>query len=182
MNGTEILLTLINDLLDMSRIQAGKFSLNPQPVRLKELARAAMTHLTGLAEQKRQGLYLDAEDDLPVVKADQQRVSQVILNLVGNAIKFTPEGGRIDVRLRHAPDGVRVEVKDNGIGIARADQLRLFHPFTQVDSSSTRAKGGTGLGLSISKALIEAHGGAIGVESAPGAGSTFWFTLPADQG
>jgi signal transduction histidine kinase len=108
------------------------------------------------------------------------RVRQVLTNLVGNAIKFTPEGGAINVRVRPDGDGVRVEVIDTGVGITPADQRKLFNPFTQLDMSATRQAGGTGLGLSISKALVEAHGGQIGVESAPGAGSRFWFTLPRD--
>jgi signal transduction histidine kinase len=97
---------------------------------------------------------------------------------VGNAIKFTPEGGTIRVRTSLDGEGLRIEVIDTGIGISSVDMERLFQPFTQVDASNTRAAGGTGLGLSIAKALVEAHGGAIGVESEPGQGSTFWFTLP----
>ncbi|MFN3432635.1 MAG: ATP-binding protein, partial [Candidatus Sericytochromatia bacterium] len=108
---------------------------------------------------------------------------QVLINLVGNAIKFTPDGGAIRVSARvDEGDGarpcLRVAVIDTGIGISPADQARLFQPFTQLDDSNTRAVGGTGLGLSIAKALVEAHGGRIGVESEPGRGSTFWFTLP----
>jgi PAS domain S-box-containing protein len=176
--GTEILLALINDLLDLSRIQAGKFSLDPMPMALGPVLQGVVTYLGGLAGRKGVALELDVEAELPDVQADSQRVAQVLSNLVGNAIKFTPEGGRIGVTARVQEAYVRVEVADTGIGIA-ADQLgKLFQPFTQVDSSPTRAAGGAGLGLSIAKALVEAHGGGIGVETEPGRGSTFWFTLP----
>ena len=111
---------------------------------------------------------------------DPRRIEQVLTNLVANAVKFTPAGGRIAVRVH--PDGafMRTEVTDTGVGIGPEDQARLFQPFTQLDMSGTRKVGGTGLGLSISKAIIEGHGGAIGVVSTPGAGSTFWFTLPLE--
>jgi hypothetical protein len=180
LNGTEILLSLINDLLDMSRIQAGKFTLSPECVHVAEVTHGTLVHLTALARLKDQALMLDIEDNLPTIEADEQRIGQVILNLVGNAIKFTPKGGRIDVSIRRQGDQLRFEVTDNGIGIRAQDQARLFQPFSQVDGSSTREKGGTGLGLSIAKALVEAHGGQIGVVSEPGKGSTFWFTLPLD--
>jgi two-component system phosphate regulon sensor histidine kinase PhoR len=115
---------------------------------------------------------------LPPLTADPLRVIQVLTNLVGNAVKFTPAGGRVTVRARRLDGHIRCEVADTGCGIAPADQPRLFQRFSQLDMSNTREAGGIGLGLSIVKAIVDAHGGEVGVESVPGAGSTFWFTLP----
>jgi PAS domain S-box-containing protein len=178
LNGADVLLALVNDLLDMSRIQAGKFTLSPAPVAIGPLVDEVVTSLAPLAEQKRQRVVVDLPADLPDVMADRQRLAQVLVNLVGNAIKFTPPGGAITVRGCLEPGWLRIEVADTGPGIADDDVPKLFHRFTQLDMSATRKAGGTGLGLSISKALVEAHGGAIGVESQPGHGATFWFTLP----
>lgn len=176
--GAESLLLLVNDLLDMSRIQAGKFSLERDPMHLAPVAREVCERLGVLAEQKGLTLLNEVPSTLPKVLADSQRIGQVLSNLVGNAIKFTPAGGRIWVRACVAAQALRVEVVDTGMGIAPSDHAKLFRPFTQLDMSSTRQAGGTGLGLSISKVLVEAHGGKIGVDSEPGQGSTFWFTLP----
>ncbi|MNS29823.1 Alkaline phosphatase synthesis sensor protein PhoR [compost metagenome] len=116
--------------------------------------------------------------ELPALSGDPQRLTQVLLNLVGNAIKFTPEGGRIAVTLDRDEGHLAIRVTDTGIGIAEADLPRLFKPFSQLDVGNTRSTTGTGLGLSIAKALVEAHSGQIGVESEPGRGSTFWVRLP----
>jgi PAS domain S-box-containing protein len=178
LSGTDHLLELITDLLDMTRIRAGKFALSPAPMAPLPVARAALEGLVPLATAKAQRLLLDAPDDLPVLIADEARVRQVLTNLVANAIKFAHAPGDITVRIACQGGLVRCEVADRGPGIAAADLARLFQPFTQLDMSATRSASGTGLGLSIAKALVEAHGGAIGVESQPGAGSTFWFTLP----
>src|SRR5262249_44405546 len=137
-------------------------------------------NLRPLAARKELALSCDLPDDLPELTADPQRVAQVLTNLLNNAIKFTPEGGRIAVRARREAGAVRGGGSDTGIGIVAAGPPHLFQPFPQVDMSPTRGFGGTGLGLSISKALVEAHGGVIGVSSEPGRGSTFWFTLPLD--
>ena len=180
--GTEMLLALINDLLDMSRIQAGKFRLEPEPLSLGGPIREALSTVSALVEQKGLRLSSDVPDGLPVVEGDPQRLSQVVLNLVGNAIKFTPRGGAVAVRACAADGGVRVEVSDTGPGIAAELRARLFEPFFQADGASTRPAAGTGLGLAIARALVEAHGGVIDVDSTPGVGSTFWFELPAAQG
>ncbi len=178
LKGSDVLLTLIDDLLDMSRIQAGKFHLSPRPLDLGALVIEVCDSLRPLAEQKSLRFGCPEMDAVPTIQADPQRVRQVMVNLVNNAIKFTPEGGAIDVRLRPCGDVVLCEVEDTGIGIAESDIAKLFIPFTQLDMSNTRRAGGTGLGLSITKSLIDAHGGRIGVRSEPGVGSTFWFELP----
>ncbi|HEY9723043.1 MAG TPA: ATP-binding protein [Oscillatoriaceae cyanobacterium] len=180
LDGGEILLALIEDLLDMSRIQAGKFSLSKLPCDVEHVAREAIERLSSLAASKQQALDVVVCNELPRIVADPQRVAQVFTNLIGNAIKFTPDGGQIQVLLRRERQSLYCEVSDTGIGIAPADQERLFLPFIQVDMSNTRGKGGTGLGLAITKALVDAHGGRIGVRSELGHGSTFWFTLPID--
>jgi PAS domain S-box-containing protein len=176
--GSDLLLALVSDLLDMSRIQAGKFTIAFEPVRFAAVASSVADSLASLASQKRLGLALDIAPDLPPLTADAQRVGQVLTNLISNAIKFTPEGGQIHVTARQERDHVLCEVVDTGEGIRPDDLPRLFQRFTQLDMSTTRQKGGTGLGLSICKAIVEAHGGHIGVRSELGKGSTFWFTLP----
>lgn len=172
------LLRLVDDLLDMTRIQAGKFSIDPAPMAPGPLIEQVIAQLQPAADRQGVNVRLDRPAELPGLTADAQRVAQVLGNLLTNAIKFTPSGGTITVKADPEGDALRVAVIDTGKGIASDDLPRLFTPFTQVDMSATRPSGGTGLGLSIAKALVEAHGGAIGVESTLGSGSTFWFTLP----
>jgi signal transduction histidine kinase len=130
-----------------------------------------------LAAEKRLALNVQVPDDLPMGKGDDRRIAQVLLNLVGNAIKFT-EVGEVRVKAVAADGRFSVSVSDTGPGISEADQQKIFEEFQQVDTSSTRQKGGTGLGLSIAKRIVEMHGGRTWVESSLGKGSTFWFTLP----
>jgi PAS domain S-box-containing protein len=177
LGGAETLLSLVNDLLDMSRIQAGKFALEPQPMHFPTVAGEVLANLRPLAEQKQLTLSSALSDVGPMV-ADPQRIGQVLLNLVNNAIKFTPNGGTVTVRAKAENGQLYCEVADTGVGIAPSDQPRLFKRFSQLDNSNTRSAKGTGLGLRISQALIEAHGGRISVESEPGHGAKFWFTLP----
>jgi signal transduction histidine kinase len=178
LGGGDALLNLINDLLDMSRIQAGKFALEPLPFPLHRALQSVKDHLAPLAEKRHHTMTIESPAELPLVFADEQRVTQILINLVNNAIKFTPDGGTIRVKARREDSQVHVSVEDTGIGIATHDLDKLFKPFSQLDMSDTRIAGGTGLGLSITKALVEAHGGRIGVSSEPAKGTCFWFTLP----
>lgn len=175
------MLGLIDDLLDLSRVQVGKFTINTAPTALPSVVKTAVVELAGAATEKGVTLVTHVPRGLPTVTADAQRVRQVLTNLVGNALKFTPGGGTVTVPAENAGDAVRVIVADTGIGVAPAEQERIFQSFTQVDMTNTRAHGGVGLGLSIVKAIVEAHGGSVGVQSEPGRGSTFWFTLPFDE-
>ena len=178
LSSADSLLALVDDLLDMSRIQAGRFSLHTTTMRLPSVAREVVGMLAPLAEQKGQSLVNEVPADLPALVADPQRVAQVLTNLIGNAIKFTPEGGHIRVGAAIADGALRTEVRDSGPGIAPAELPKLFQRFSQLSTGNARVAGGAGLGLSIVKALVEAHGGRVGVESEVGRGSTFWFTLP----
>jgi signal transduction histidine kinase len=171
------LLGLINDVLDLSKIEAGQLSLALADYSMKEVVQTVFTGVESLAAEKKLALQATVSPDLPLGHGDERRITQVLLNLVGNAIKFT-EVGEVRVEVSTADGAFRVAVSDTGPGIAPADQEKIFQEFQQVDSSSTRKKGGTGLGLSIAKRIVEMHGGRIWVESTPGKGSTFCFTLP----
>ena len=175
----EKLRTLINEILDFSKLEANRLSLNFLPLDIVEVAREVVTSMESIAEPKSIRLHLDAAPDLPIIQADRMRVGQVITNLIGNALKFTPDGGKVDVTLDgHADGGILCVVADTGPGIASHDTGKLFQKFQQLDSSMTRKQGGTGLGLVISKGLVEGHGGRIWVESEVGVGSRFCFLLP----
>jgi signal transduction histidine kinase len=155
-------------------MDAGTFSLRREELELGAKCQEIITSVRPLFEEAKVELR-QAELDAPVViQADPERVGQVLLNLLSNALKNTPSGGWVTVRVAWAPEAVRCEVADSGRGIAPEDQERLFQRFRQLTGSLS----GTGLGLSISKALVQAHGGEIGVESELGKGSTFWFSLP----
>ena len=181
-NAGQHLLGLINDILDLSRIEAGKMELNFEELHIESLITSVMATARGLVKEKKIMLEQRIQPNLPVIQADATRIRQVLLNLIQNATKFTEEGYiRVTARMEGSDkDGsyIRVAVEDSGIGITPEDQVRLFQPFTQVDSSTTRKVGGTGLGLSICRNLIELHNGVIGVESTVGEGSTFYFTIP----
>jgi signal transduction histidine kinase len=171
------LLGLINDVLDLSKIEAGQLTLSLSDYSMREIIQTVFTGVESLAAEKQLALKVIVPSELPLGRGDERRITQVLLNLVGNAIKFT-EVGEVRVEAGTSDDTFRGSVTDTGPGIAPADQARIFEEFHQVDSSSTRKKGGTGLGLSIAKRIIEMHGGRIWVESSLGKGSTFWFTLP----
>ncbi|MEZ5445764.1 MAG: GAF domain-containing protein [Gammaproteobacteria bacterium] len=171
------LLALINDVLDLSKIEAGSFTLDLSDYAMKEIVQSAVTAVEALATEKRLALAVDVPPDLPAGKGDARRITEVLLNLIGNAIKFTETGG-IRVGVGASDGAFLVSVADTGPGVAQADQSRIFEAFQQADDSNTRSKGGTGLGLSIAKKIIEQHGGRMWVESVPGQGATFRFTLP----
>ena len=174
------LLGLLNDILDTAKLDKGAMELESVDFSLRTVCEQALNSLRLLAQRKGIGLHLDYPDEQPrFFKGDALRVQQVLLNLVGNAIKFTDEG-KVEIRARQQGDRFKISVIDTGPGIAAADQAKIFEEFQQVDNSSTRKKGGTGLGLSISRKIVELHGGRISVESEPGKGSNFKITIPVN--
>jgi PAS domain S-box-containing protein len=179
LSGADRMLHLVNDLLDVARLNAGKVVLDKEPARYGELVDHVLGTLKPLADEKR--LTLTATLEVPErVMVDGLRIIQVLTNLVGNAIKFTPEGGTITVKAFQRGGELLTEVQDTGCGIDPEHAAVVFERFIQVDMSATRQAGGAGLGLAISKGLVEAHGGSIGVASQLGEGSTFWFALPLE--
>ena len=181
------LLQLINDILDLSKVEAGRMELITAPFHLGAALAQAGEIVAPLADKKRLTLELTPPEELPPVLADQTKVKQILYNLLSNAIKFTPEGGWVTVSARRLPgamDGkggagtVEVAVSDTGIGIAPEHLERIFHEFEQVGNNARQNSEGTGLGLALTRKLVELHGGRIAVESEPGRGSTFRFTLP----
>jgi GAF domain-containing protein len=171
------LLGLINDVLDLSKIEAGQLVLSLDEYSLGDVVHGVVSAVEPLAAEKRLAFKAEVAPGLPTGHGDGRRLSQVLLNLVGNAIKFTDKG-EVAIRASATNGAFTVAVCDTGPGIAAADQAKIFEEFQQADSSITRTKGGTGLGLSIAKRIIEMHGGRIWVESQQGKGSTFYFTLP----
>ncbi|MDY6875754.1 MAG: GAF domain-containing protein [Chloroflexota bacterium] len=174
------LLGLINDILDISKIEAGKMELAFESVDLHEVIKGVMSTAVALVKDKPIELQHSIAPRLPMVRGDARRIRQVLLNLISNATKFTEEGF-VRLAAEATPSEVVLSVADSGIGIPPEKIGEIFEPFTQVDASSTRRAGGTGLGLSISKRFVDLHSGRIWVESTPGEGSTFYFTLPIEQ-
>jgi len=175
----ESLLGLLNELLDFARVESGRFSLQLAPFSPREEIQFVVQSLGTKALEK--GLYLESHvmDEVPRrILGDRQRFRQILLNLAGNAIKFT-DRGTVSIGAEMGESELRVSVSDTGVGIASEQTASIFEAFYQVDGSHTRRHGGTGLGLAISKRLVETMGGAIGVQSRPGSGSRFWFTVPA---
>ena len=183
------LVGLIEDLLDMSELESGRLSLKFQRCSLTDVARASLEPFRVRYHQKGVALLESLPAACPHVHADPVRIRQVFENLLSNALKFTPPGGRVElkVKVEEASDStggrrlLRASVSDTGVGIPRKELERIFEKFHQAESLNTRTAGGTGLGLSISKFLVEAHGGEIWVESRPGTGSTFYFSLPVTR-
>jgi two-component system cell cycle sensor histidine kinase PleC len=179
------LLALINDILDMSKIEAGKMSLKFEPLLIEDVTEDAVRLVRNRAESAGQLMSIDLPADLPEIEADYRAIKQVLLNLLSNAIKFTPRGGAITVRAetRDDPlgDRLRISVEDTGIGIAPDDLARLAQPFEQVENQHAKTTQGTGLGLALTKSLVEMHGGSLELRSAPGKGTTVSFSLPVRQ-
>jgi GAF domain-containing protein len=172
------LLSLINDILDLSKIEAGRMELAPAPFHLPSALENAVTLVRERAARHGIALHLDLDPRLDQLVGDERKVKQVLLNLLSNAVKFTPEGGRISLKAGRRDGAVEISVTDTGIGIAPEDQAAIFEEFRQVGSDETRKQEGTGLGLTLAKKFVELHGGRIWVESKLGTGSTFTFTLP----
>ena len=181
-NSGQHLLGLINDILDLARIEAGKMELNFEEVHLSEMVHSVFSTAKGLVKEKPIKLVEEVPAEMPTIRGDTMRVRQVLLNLISNASKFTDEGSiTVQTQVQKAADGrleALVNVIDTGPGITPEGQEKLFKAFSQVDGSATRKSGGSGLGLSICANLVQLHGGRIGVSSEEGKGSTFWFTVP----
>ncbi len=171
------LLGLINDVLDLSKIEAGQLVLSLNDYSIKDMMQGVYVAVEPLAGNKKLNFKLDVPPNLPPARGDERRLSQVLLNLVGNAIKFT-DTGEVAMKASTANGSYTVAVADTGPGIAEADQAKIFEEFQQSESTHTKAKGGTGLGLAIAKRIVEMHGGRLWVESTLGNGSTFFFTVP----
>ncbi|MGA8695817.1 MAG: GAF domain-containing protein [Xanthobacteraceae bacterium] len=171
------LLGLINDVLDLSKIEAGQLVLELSDYSVQDIAQTVRSTLEPLAADKKLAFKVELARELPAGHGDGRRLTQVLINLVGNAIKFT-DAGEVAIKAQANDGSFHVSVRDTGPGISAADQTKLFQEFQQADNAITKKKGGTGLGLAISKRIIEMHGGRIWLESQPGQGSTFSFTLP----
>jgi signal transduction histidine kinase len=172
------LLGLINTVLDIAKIESGQFTLNMAEYAIESVVETVRSATESLAQNKKLALKTEVAKSLPIGLGDEQRLTQVLLNLVGNAIKFT-DTGEVRVTATAVNGHFNVSVTDTGPGIPREHQTRIFEQFHQVDSSNTKAKGGTGLGLAIAKQIVEMHGGRIWVESTLGKGSTFQMELHA---
>ena len=171
------LLGLINDVLDLSKIEAGQLTLSLADYSVKDIVHNVFSSVESLAKNKKLALTIDLPPKLPAAHGDERRLSQVLLNLVGNSIKFTDKG-EVAIKAEAANGSFTLSVRDTGPGIAEADQRKIFEEFQQADSSTTKEKGGTGLGLAISKRIVEMHGGRLWVDSRLGHGSTFSFNVP----
>jgi len=174
------LLSLINDILDLSKIEAGRMELEPTEFDLPSAIDGTLALVRERAHRRAITVGRTIDDGLATIRADERKVKQVLLNLLSNALKFTPEGGRVDVRAALRDDMVEISVADTGVGIAPEDQEAVFDEFRQVGTASKKVEG-TGLGLAISRKFIELHGGRIWVTSQVGRGSTFGLTLPLQR-
>ncbi|MBA7582815.1 Non-motile and phage-resistance protein [subsurface metagenome] len=178
LGASQHLLNLISDVLDLSKIESGKMKLSLTNIALTEVAESLARTMMPILAPRKQSLDIEIEEGLPLVHADKAKVSEVLLNLLGNSAKFTPDGGKLKIEAVREGDWCQVSVIDDGIGIKTEDQEKIFEPFYQLDNPQTQKKEGTGLGLRIAKQIIEKHGGQIWVESEYGKGSRFTFTLP----
>lgn len=180
-SSSSILLKLINNILDMAKIEAGKGEITFVTMDMADVIASVESVVLPLAENKRIDLVIDITQELPLFKADPEKLRRVIENIAGNAIKFTGTGGRVTISVDYDPSQkeVRITISDTGIGIKKEDIKYIFERFTQGDSSISRKFGGTGLGLALAKELVELHGGWITADSVPGVGSTFTVGIPA---
>lgn len=174
------LTTLINDVLDLAKIEAGKIDWNMEKISLREIVQQAQAATSALWQQKKLAYSADLQEDLPFIMGDRDKLVQVIINLLSNAVKFTQKG-RIHTQMGLTDEGIKVSVTDTGIGIAAENMDKVFDKFRQVGDTLTDKPKGTGLGLPICKEIIEQHGGRIGVDSTPGKGSTFYFVIPLSE-
>jgi two-component system, OmpR family, phosphate regulon sensor histidine kinase PhoR len=179
-NEVDRLAQMVDELIELSRLETGKAVLKRETVNLNNLIREITDYLEPQAKRKNITLYNSIEEDLPTVEADQERIRQVVINLLHNAIKFTPEGGKITLSTRLENGKVTTEITDTGIGISKEDLPHIFERFFKADRS--RSGGGSGLGLAIAKHIVQSHGGEIRVQSREGQGSTFSFSLPLTGG
>jgi signal transduction histidine kinase len=175
------LLALINDVLDLSKVEAGQVELEMQPFSVREALERGVVMVRERATEDGVDIALASDLDVDVVEGDERRIKQVIFNLLSNAVKFTPPGGEVDVSAARVNGEVRISVADTGPGVAVEDQERIFEEFQQTEAGLEQREG-TGLGLALSKRFVELHGGRIWLESEPGRGSTFVFTLPVRSG
>jgi PAS domain S-box-containing protein len=173
---TQRLIQLVNELLDLEKLRAGRFEMEPTPVGTMDLAKEAVASLEAYAHEHEASLVTTGED--VTIVADPHRIHQALVNLISNAVKYSPKDGTVRVSLEHDDHNVWFSVSDEGPGIPKAQQKKLFQRFSQLDPSDSRKKGGTGLGLAITRGIIEAHNGQVGILSEPGKGSTFYFMLP----
>lgn len=175
-------LDVVNSFLDITKIEAGTFELNPEPCDLMDCIRQAVRFNMPQAQKKNIALHVHHEQTVIPCTCDSQKIGQVLDNLISNAVKFSPHGATVDIAVASDRGGRTVSVRDHGQGIAPDELDRLFKPFGRASSKATGGESSTGLGLAISRKIVEAHGGEIRVESAPGQGAVFIFFLPAGQG
>lgn len=178
---TDHLIQMVTELLDLARIESGQLPWKREAVAMADLIGQVVDRLSVVAEDKGIAVTTDLQPNLPPALANAEQVGQVLMNLLFNAVKFTPSGGTIEVRARAEDGSLSVAVADSGAGIAQDDLVRVFERFYKSDKSRARANGGTGLGLPIARHIVEAHGGTIWADSEEGKGSTFTFTLPAAE-
>jgi signal transduction histidine kinase len=177
-NSGELLLSLINDILDMSKVEAGRMELVVEPLEAAALADACRTLVIGMARDSGIALKVEIEPGCTEIHADARAAKQMIINLLSNAVKFTPSGGLVTLSFGRRAEGVAIAVADNGIGMTPVELEKAMLPFGQVDGELARQRKGTGIGLTLVKSLVELHGGTLDIASTKGIGTTATLTLP----
>lgn len=173
----EHLLSIINDILDLSKVEAGMMEIKPEEVHIRDLLESSLAMVKERAAKHRISLSLEVDEGIGTVRTDPTRLKQILFNLLSNAVKFTPDGGSVSVKAKRLNGEIQISVTDTGIGIPKERMEEIFKPFVQLDSSISRQYEGTGLGLALTRRLVELLGGRIWVESEVGKGSTFHFTI-----